>query len=198
MREEEVDLSHLPGDASPLGGMTNLAGWLRQGIVHVRAEAERRGPVWRGRIGPNLSVWVTDPAAVAAIARNDEGLWSAGLGWRRFFDGVFPGETMDSPIGFDFETHREAPKVLAPAFAPKALEGYVRIATETLEPAVMGWRRDGRSSFKRDVRRLFAGVASRIFMGVDDPREAALLDGAMADFWSAPTALAKNTWISPW
>src|SRR5262249_9754173 len=47
------------------------------------------------------------------------------------------------------------------------------------------------------VRRVFAGVAGRIFIGVDDAAEIEMLDRSMADFWDASTALMKHSLLSP-
>ena len=63
--------------------------------------------------------------------------------------------------------------------------------------AIDRWVADGRVTFKPAIRRLLAEVSTRIFIGVDDPREAETLDRALADFWGGPMAMTKNRWLSP-
>jgi cytochrome P450 len=65
------------------------------------------------------------------------------------------------------------------------------------ESVAKDWLRQGRVAFKPAARRLFAGIASRIFLGIDDPEEAKMLDVALADAWKGLIAIAKNPLLSP-
>jgi len=65
------------------------------------------------------------------------------------------------------------------------------------ERAIDEWVARGRVDFKAEVRRLFARVAGRIFLGVDDEAQAEMLDHALADYWRAPLAISRNRFASP-
>jgi cytochrome P450 len=133
---------------------------------------------------------------VARIARNGDQAWSSALAWNVFFDGIdSSSETLDMLVTLDFEPHREARRLLQPAFGAAATEGYLEAARPLFERAVDGWIAQGRVAFKPEVRRLLADVSSHIFLGGDE--DGAMLDHALADTWSAPLALAKNRWLSP-
>jgi cytochrome P450 len=190
-------LGHLPGESSFLSSVTNVIGWQRHGAAHLYEQARRYGPVYRHRFGLVPVVCVTDPAEVLKIARNEDRAWSAALAWRVFFEGAIAAPTLDFPVALDFEPHVDARRLLTPAFNAAALSSYVRLAAPIFEREIDRWLRAGHVGFKREVRRLFARVAGRIFMGTDDDREAEFLDRAMHDFWGAPSAFVRNRWLSP-
>jgi cytochrome P450 len=192
------DIEHLPGEGGMFSGITNMIGWARHGNAHLVDQQKRYGRIYRTKFGFEPIVCVSDPQMLMQIARNDDHAWSAALAWRFFFEGVdATTSTLDSPVTLDFEPHKEARKLLAPAFAPAATASYLDVASPMFEAAIDKFVKDGRVSFKSDIRRLLANVSLRIFTGVDDPKEGEMLDRALADFWAAPLALSKNPWISP-
>lgn len=197
---ERKELGHLPGRSGAWAGIHNVLSASRHGIAHWNEQVNRFGPVHRSAFGPFDLVIVHDAAAVNQIARNEDRLWSAAVGWRVFFAGfVGPEETMDTPVMLDGDPHKDARKLLQPAFGGAALTEYMRIARSMLEPALDEWTRSGRVSFKSAIRRLLARVAGRLFMGIDDEKEAEVLDRALADFWRSPLALIRSrTWSSTW
>jgi cytochrome P450 len=191
------DLRHLPGESGLIVGLKNLAGRKREGAAYVTAQARRYGPVFRSAVAHYPVVCVADAELVGAMARNEDQLWSAPLAYGTIFGGIDPdARGAQSPLSFDFDTHREVRRYLQPAFSPAAMSGYLETASEVYERAVDGWVARGQVALKPAVRRLFADVASRIFTGIDDPGEAAMLDRALADFWKSPQAVIKNPWIS--
>lgn len=192
-----ADLRHLPGDSSAWAGIRNIIGMGRYGVAHVVERAARQPPIYRDRFGPIAHVAVRDPDLIAAIARNEDGVWSTALAWRFFFEGLAASPTIDSPVALDFQPHKDLRRFLQPAFKADAMADYVAAATQMFGAAVDRWLRCGRVSFKAEVRRLLANVASKIFIGVDDSVEAEFLDQAMIDFWRAPLALTKHAWLSP-
>ncbi len=192
------DIEHLPGESGTFVGITNMLGWARRGNAHLVDQQRKYGRVFRTKFIFDPIVCVSDPELLTQIARNEDQAWSAALAWRVFFEGIDPTtKTLDSPVTLDFEPHREARKLLMPAFNPVAISSYLAIASPMFESAVDRFVADGRVTFKPVIRRLLANASSRIFMGIDDPAEGEMLDGALADFWSAPLAIAKTPWLSP-
>lgn len=188
----------LPGERGLIAGLRNLRGWTHTGVDFMRARVAQHGPVFRMPLGPIEAIAVADPELVDQILRNEDRVWSAALGWRVFFEGIDPGRTTaDFPTSFDFEPHRDIRRLLQPGFSATALAGYVAQASALIAPAIDGWLAAGRVTFKPAARRLFATVADRVFLGVDDPAEAALLDETMTAFWRGSIAVAKHPWLSP-
>jgi cytochrome P450 len=189
-------IAHLPGEAGVVRGIVNVLGYLQNGVAHVARKRRKYGPVFRTLIGARPSVWICDAELATAIARNADQAWSAALGWNAIFGGVdTTSETVDGLGALDGQPHRDARRLLQPAFSPSAIEGYLGIAAPILRRAVEGWLARGRIRFKPEARSLLADVSSRIFLGdtVDGP----MLNRALADAWAAPLALAKNPWLSP-
>jgi cytochrome P450 len=191
------DLGHLPGDRGLLAGLRTIAGMFRHGEAYFIRQHQRYGPVYRTQLGPDPIVCVADPDLALAILRNQDGAWSAALGWRLVFDGLVGGETMDMLATLDFEPHRETRGLLQPAFSSVALQSYIGTALDAFDRDLPDWFEHRRVRFKPAVRRLFANVASRVFMGIDDPAEAERLDHALAAFWRGPMALVRNPLLSP-
>lgn len=191
------DLQHLPGESGLAHGVRNVFGVMRHGAAALTKQVQRYGPVYRHMLGPQHAVFVADPGLHADIARNEDKVWSASLAYRSLFAGVMPGvPALDFVNTFDFGPHREVRKALNHAFSPAALSGYFDIAAETYQPAIAQWIKRGRVSLKSEVRRLFAELAGRIFMGMGDPREAERLDRATADVWRSMTVIAKHPLLS--
>jgi cytochrome P450 len=192
------DLAHLPGESGFLAGALNVFRVMQYGAAALSAQVERYGPVYRHMLGPEPCVFVADADLHAAIARNDDKVWSAALAYRSLFAGVMPGvQALDFVSTFDFDLHRDVRKSLQHAFNAAALAGYFEITVETVQPQIEQWLRRGRISFKREVRRLFADLSGRIFMGTGDPRMAKQLDEATADVWRSLTVLIKHPLFSP-
>ncbi|MEM7139184.1 MAG: cytochrome P450 [Myxococcota bacterium] len=190
------DTRHLQGNDGVLAGLANLAGWFRHGHEHLQRQAREQGPVFRVRLGNHKFVCVTDPALGGEVLRNRDKCWSTALGWMVQFGGITDGP-MDSPVTLDNGPHRDVRQLLMPAFSADAMRGYVDMAAPIFEDAVESWLAAGRVSFKPAVRELFARVSAKVFMGVDDPSEAARLDKAMSEFWAGSMALSKKEWMSP-
>jgi cytochrome P450 len=192
------ELDELPGAGGLWAGIRNVVGWQRLGNEHLLDQVRRYGPVYRADMASIPVVCVADAEMVGSIMRNDERVWSSPLAYKALFGGIDPtSATIDSPVGFDFETHRDVRRFLQPAFSADALVGYVGTASAAYAQALAPWVAQGRVSFRSAVRALFANVASRIFMGIDDPAETTRLDRAMAEIWLAPFALVKHPLLSP-
>src|ERR1700722_479621 len=115
------ELGHLPGESGGLRGIVNLVDFMRRGADHVADQRGRFGPVFRAPLGGGLAVWVCDPEMVTRIARNGGQTWSAALAWTALFEGIdSSSETLDLLATLDFEPHREARRLLQPAFGPAA------------------------------------------------------------------------------
>jgi cytochrome P450 len=188
-------LGHLPGEDGLLLGAGNVLRWMRHGVRHLVEQYRRFGPVYRTRFGPDPVVSVVDPDLMLQVLRNEDGAYSTALAWWTYFGGLDRNnKSMEMTVTLDFEPHREARRLLQPAFTPAATAGYLEILAPMLEAAIAEWQARGRVLFKPEIRRLLATVSSRVFLGAD--REGALLDSALRDLWGAPLALAKHRWLS--
>jgi cytochrome P450 len=193
------DLGHLPGRSGPLAVARTVVGMLFQGEDYLASLTRRYGPVFRHRVALDPVVFVSDPDLIWSIARNDDRVWSTALAWVHYFKGVFPSETSDGLLALDFDFHKDARRLIQPAFAAQAVAGYVEQARPLIDAALDDWIRRGTVAFKPEVRRLFARISAKVFMGIDDPAEAEMLDGAMTDGWQAVLALFKRkSWGPSW
>ena len=190
------DTRHIPGKDGLLAGLANLWGWMRHGHAHLQTQAEKHGPLYRGQIGTDRFVLVSDPKLAGEVLRNGDNAWSTALGWLVQFGGITDGP-MDSPVTLDFGPHRDVRKLLQPAFKADALESDINAAVPLFESATAEWLDQRKVAFKPRVRDLFARVSAKVFMGVDDPVEGARLDRAMSDYWAGGLALSKREWLSP-
>lgn len=195
--KSEIDLSHLPGEAGVVAMVRNTLGWMRRGNAHLLAQHRKFGPLYRTEFAGYKLVCVADPDLVVAITRDDR-TWSAALAWVTFFGGIDPklnAAGVDSPLFLDFEAHRDARKLVQPAFSPSATAAYFDAATEFFERAIDGWVADGRVSFKDAIRSLLVRVSTRIFLGED--RAAAEFERALIEYWGGPLSLTRSPLLSP-
>ncbi len=187
------NISHIPGNDSLYEGFGMLVGWMLRGQDAARDAAARRPPVARSRIGIERAVVVSDPELCAQALRNTDGAWSTALGWLVFIEGMLERNVL---LTSDFDEHRRLRRLLQPAFSRAAIEGYSATATDYFESATDDWVAAGEVRFKPVARRLFARVSAKVFVGTDDPHEAAVLDEAMAAFWMATMSMTKNRYLS--
>jgi cytochrome P450 len=192
------DLDHLPGESGLVAGVLNAIGWIRRGNRHLLEQVARYGSLYRTQFAHIPIVCVAEPELINQISRNEDRAWSAALAWRAFFEGIDDRvSSPDSLTTLDFEPHKDARRLLQPAFSGRAMESYLQLAIPKFERAVDRWLVRGRVVIKPEVRRLFAAVAGHILIGAEDDAEAELLDRALADYWGAPLALVQNALLSP-
>jgi cytochrome P450 len=191
--------SSLPGSVGFAPMAAALYGYLRHGTAHAEQIRARYGDVYRYMWAAMQIVQVWDPDEVQRIVRNEDGAWSAAMGWDAVaFGGLDArGGNFGSLLSLDFDQHRLARKLVTPAFTSKAVKGYIDLAAPSFEAAVEAWFARGVIDFKPEVRRLLARVASNIFTGFDDQEQVQRMERALADFWHGPLALFKNPWLSP-
>ena len=181
-----------------IAGVRNIVSLFSGGSDHLRDQVRRYGKVFRYPIGATPMVWIADGEVLSEIMRNQDRVWSTALGWRLVFDGIDPTRPyLDGPPVLDFEPHKDVRRLFQPGFSAAAMAGYIDSTFELAIPTVDSWLAARRVRLKPDVRRLFATIANRVFLGVSDPRESAILDEAMADFWRGATALTKRELLSP-
>lgn len=191
------DLDHLPGESGLMHGLWNIIGLQRHGNAHLLELVRRNGPIFRSALAAKPLVCIADPEVIASIARNEDRAWSAALAYRVMFGGLdVASPTLDNLVGLDFEPHREARRLMQPAFSPTALAAYLGVSVEMFDRASDKWLAAGRVPFKSAVRELFGHVASAVFMGPGDPAELASLDSALLAVWEAPLAVVKHRWLS--
>ncbi len=191
------DLRHLPGQSGLVAGARSIVGMIRHGEAYMTSLARRWGPVFRCASGHTPMVCVADADLLWTVLRNEEGIWSSALPWTFYFGGLNDSPTGDGPLMLDFDFHRDARRLLQPAFGATAIRGYLESAVDLYEREIDRWLRRGRVRFKAEVRRLFARVSAKIFMGIDDPEEAERLDVAMMQGWMAFRAVFKRSRMSP-
>ncbi len=190
----------IPG---PEGGLfatlAAVSDTLRRGIVHGLELRERYGDIYCEPFAGLPIVYVWDADEIQKMLKNHDRAWSTGLGWDALmFEGLDPQvANTGSLLSLDFDDHRIARKLVQPAFAPKALEGYLRVADRHFAEALPGWVKRGAVSFKAEVRSLLARVANEIFTGLHDPEDIARVDRALSDFWRGMLAVSRNPWLSP-
>jgi cytochrome P450 len=191
-------LEALPGKLGLWNGISNAFGWMKRGRAHLIEQVERNGLIYKQQFVSWPAVFVADPELVAQILRNEDKVWSSALAWRLFFEGVDPtSPIMDSPVTYDFDVHKDSRKLLQPAFSGAAMASYIDTAIPMLERGIDAWVARGKVSFKAEVRRLFALIAGKIFLGFEDEAQAEMLDRELAAYWRAPLALARNKIASP-
>jgi cytochrome P450 len=190
-------LAHFPGETGLLIGVRSVLGVMRRGNDHFLEQVRRFGPVHRMQMGVFPLLAVADPELVLRVVRNDDGAFSAALGWRTGLDGIDSSSaTIDAPMSLDAEPHRLARRLLQPAFNGPALASYLEMTLPRFERVVEEWIRRGRVAFKPEIRRMLAIASARIFVGIDDDREGEMLDRALADIWGAQLVIVRNRILS--
>lgn len=105
-------LEALPGKLGLWTGIRNALGWMKHGRAFLVAQVEKNGPIYKQQFVGWPGVFVADPELVAQILRNEDKVWSSALAWRLFFEGVDPtATTMNSPVTFDFDVHKDSRKL---------------------------------------------------------------------------------------
>ncbi len=186
-------LDAFSGPPGPAVGLRVLAGMRHSGQRYLSKLSARYGPVFRAPLGFEPSLMVSHPDHVQTMLRNPDGAWSTGLAWRSFFRDLDTGGL----LYYGGDLHREARRLLQPAFSPSAIAGYLRSASEVYDQAIEGWLSQGRVSFGAACRRMFADVSARIFLGFEEPAAVARLDKAMNDAWQAVLTVRKEHRLSP-
>ncbi len=197
-RKHVAPPSTLPGRVGMLESVRGLVGVLRHGADYFVAKRDHLGDIYRGMLIDQPVVYLWNPDEIQKILRNEEGAWSAALGW----DGVLlsrlqsSDDNLGSLLSLDFERHRDARKLVQSAFTPKAIKGYLDIARPPIEAAVSRWALDRRVAFKPAVRRLLADVANEIFTGFTSAQRDEV-DRALTDSWGGVFAISDRAWLSP-
>jgi cytochrome P450 len=193
-----VSLS-IPGAEGVIESLVTLFESLRRGVAYAVERREKFGDLHRGTFAGIPMVYVWDADEIHKILKNDDRAWSTGLGWDALmFEGLDPrAANTGSLLSLDFDEHRIARKLVQPAFALKAIEGYLQVADRYYAEVLPGWVDRGTVTFKAEVRTLLARVASEIFTGLSDPEEVARVDRALSDFWRGIMAVSRKRWLSP-
>lgn len=191
--------SEIPGQSGLLNGARTVVGMSLRGVEHWADLRDRYGDVHRASLFHLPMVVVWDADTIQSVLRNEDHTWSAAIGWiQTAIKGLDPRPgNSGALVTLDFDEHRVARKIVAPAFTPVALEGYVAIAEERFTAAIDEWVRHRHVSFKAEVRPLLARVAGEIFTGIVEPQKMAVIDRALYDFWHGVLAMPKSVWLSP-
>lgn len=191
-------IRHIPGRSGLLAGVAMLYGMTREGEAYFTREYGRFGPVFRQMVGPDPIVCVADAELNLQIGLNKQQIWSSALPWAYLLGGMNRrSETVDGPLALDGAYHQDVRELLRPSFGAAALDGYLATAMARFQERFARWAGQGELGLKAEIRRLMAEVAARIFLGIDDPEQGALLDDATAAAWLAPQAVFKRSRWSP-
>lgn len=189
----------VPGPRGNVAGLRTLLDVMRRGVEASLDYRARYGDVYTFTLGGTPMVGIWDADAVHRILRSDDRAWSTAMGWMKFmFEGL--DETRGNIGGLlavDFEDHRIARKLVAPAFTTKAIDGYLATARRHFAETNAAWVARGHVDFKREGRTLLSRVAGEIFTGIRDPERMAVVDRALADFWNVQFAISRRAWLSP-
>ena len=90
------DIAHIPGEWGVWTGIRTILGMFHEGNAYFLRKRAEHGDVVRLQFGPDPIVCVFDPELVSKILKNDDGVWSAALGWRTLLDRIdTTSDTMD-------------------------------------------------------------------------------------------------------
>jgi cytochrome P450 len=194
------DVGHLPGRHGLIAGVAMLHGMTHRGEAYFTKGYQEFGPVFRDMVGPDPIVCVADAELNWQIAVNKQRIWSSALPWAYLLGGTNRRAPMvDGPLALDGPYHHDVRELMRPAFGAAALDGYIATAIDVYNQRFSQWQQRGQVPFKAEVRRLMADAAAKVFLGIDDPKEGAMLDEATADAWLAPQAVFKRTrWSRSW
>ncbi len=189
----------VPGSVSHIAGARVMLDVLRRGVDALLEYRAAHGDVYRAAMAGNPMVGVWDADAVHQILRNEDKAWSTAMGWMKYmFEGLDDERgNIGGLLAVDFEDHRIARKLVAPAFTTKAIDGYLVTAQRRFAEANAGWVARGHVDFKAEIRTLLSRVAGEIFTGIRDPELMATVDRALTEFWYVQFSLVKNAWLSP-
>ncbi|ABD12026.1 cytochrome P450 [Frankia sp. B2] len=176
----------VPGDGGPpLVGYTLR--YLHDPAQHWRQRYDRYGPVsWERTFGLRV-VSLLGPDATGLALRNHEQAFANGPGQQRIAGPFFRrGLSM-----LDFDEHRHHRRILAGAFAPDRLRGYLAGMNPSIERGVAGWRPGARFQVYPAVKQLTLELATRIFMGERLGPEADRFNAALFACIRAPGAVVR-------
>jgi cytochrome P450 len=189
----------LPGSVNTLRGALFLVRVLRGGLDYLLDYRAKMGDIYRGRSAGNPMVFLWDADEIQRILKNEDREWSTGIAWNAaVFDKLEPGRgNAGMLLTLDFDEHRTARKLVQPAFTFAAIDSYLRSAERMFGETIDRWIARGHVDFKKEARTLLASVAGEIFTGIRDPAGLAVVDRALADFWSVLLIMSKNALLSP-
>jgi cytochrome P450 len=190
----------IPGNAGIFWAVRNLVGMMRDGVdFFVKEGLLKYGEIYTVEIAGKPVIGIWDADEVHKILKNDEQVWSSGMGWDLIMLAGLDarGGNAGTLVALDFDDHRAARKLVQPAFTLGAIKGYLAVADRGFSPAIDRWMRAGRVDFKREIRELLAAVAGEIFTGIKEPARIDVIARALRDFWGAQLALVHNPLISP-
>jgi cytochrome P450 len=189
----------LPGSMNGVVGAYHLVRILQSGLEYLLAYRARVGDFYRGTSAGTPMAVLWDADEIHRIFKNEERVWSTGMAWNAgVFDRLDPrGGNSGMLLTLDFDEHRAARKLVQPAFTMTAIESYLRTAERMFGEAIDRWVAQGHVTLKEEARTLLASVAGEIFTGIRDPKELAVVDRALSDFWSILVVISRNAVLSP-
>ena len=189
----------IPGTMSSVVGLYTLARMLSGGMDYLLEYRAKMGDIYRGTSAGNPICVVWDADEIHRVFKNEERIWSTALAWTNgVFDKLDPRRgNAGMLLTLDFDEHKNARKLVQPAFTLSAVESYLRTAERMFGETIDEWVARGSVDFKKESRMLLSRVAGAIFTGIRDPEELAVVDRALSDFWSILVVISRNSLLSP-
>lgn len=150
----------------------------------------RHGPLYRFHALGQWHVHAVGPEAHERILFDQEGCFSAKLGWGPLVEPLLPGAVLIQ----DGAEHRRRRRVLGEAFKAAELQGYQTIFDQDVRRHLDCW--DGPTDIFREAKRLSFDIAASTFMGLPlgtDSQRALKWFGQVA---GGLLATSYNPWLS--
>ncbi|WP_101830374.1 cytochrome P450 [Frankia canadensis] len=176
----------IPGSGGPpLLGYTLR--YLRDPAPHWRRRYDRYGPVsWERTFGLRV-VTLLGPDATGVALRNQDSAFANGPGQELLAGPFFRrGLTM-----LDFDEHRHHRRIVAAAFTPERLRGYLTTMNPAIARGLAGWQPDPAFRVYPAMKRLTLQIAIEIFMGEQIGPAADRFNGALYDCLRAAASVVR-------
>jgi cytochrome P450 len=160
-RKAEEALVHIPGEFGPdaAGATYRMMG---EPLAFMRESIGKYGHVYKVRTILDSYVAMLGPDALEFVLQSQKTVFSSEQGWKPNLEKLFPGAVMM----MDAPGHRVHRKLMAEAFKPPALAGYMPGVVAAITEAVDGWRREDGVDLYSGVKQLFLGISLHTFFGV--------------------------------
>lgn len=168
--ENTQGLEHIPGDY----GLPYLGHALKlvdDTYGFVKDRHDRFGPVSRLRMAGQVGLLVVGPEALQPIYLDRDRNFSAEMGYKRQLGAYYHGGLLLR----DFDEHRVHRRIFQTAFKNEAMKGYIGTMNPILQKHMDRWGGADQFRFFPHIKATLLEAGSKIFIGLDDPREMDLL-----------------------
>lgn len=179
-------LRHVPGTAfPPLVGQSLQ--FLADPLAYCRRIEARYGPVSRGSFLFEHRVNLLSADANEFVLLDRAHNFSAYRGWHPVIGQLFPRGLMLR----DGDDHRDARRLLQPAFRKEALAQYLERMKPRIAATIADWRRQGALRFYPEIKRLTLALAADVFLGLELEAEVEQVNRDFVDVVEATAAVVR-------